>query len=128
MALIKKSDDKTHLTIDYRIPNVTSRGSALRWMAECSQNKSIQVKRIDVDDFRSYHDGSVSTQFEHIKDIDKFVDNYKTSQIVSVSVLGDYRNSPFVLSVSLDTGIIGLSCRKSNLVDYDSLATLLGLI
>ena len=128
MALVKSISNSTHVMRDYKIAHTWTRENALLWIALVSKKPEIRVKRIEVDDFLSFDDGSISKQIHQIAEIDKFVNLYKDSSIESVSIVGEYIEKPFVLSVGLDSGIIGLSCRKSKMVDYQSLEQLLELV
>ncbi len=59
----------------------------------------------------------------------KTPDNFKGDpKKTSASLTGEYKNMPFSMGISLDNGIITLSCRKSLMVDYEELEQILGLI
>jgi len=128
MAFVKSNENATHITFDYRICSVYSRESALQWLAKISHETFFKLKRIDVDDFESYHDGTVSNTLSKIADDDEFVTDFVESEIKSASIIGEFKGNPFVLSVSLDSSLIGLSCRKSKIIDYKELERLLNLV
>lgn len=128
MTLLKCKENNTHILCDYKLKDIRTRENALYWVACMSKKPDILVKRIEVDDFLSFHDGSISKSIPEISDINSFVNQYKESSVESVSILGTYKKKPFVLSIGLDSGMIGLSCRKSKMVDYQSLEQLLELI
>lgn len=128
MALIKNASNTTHIMRDYKVPHIETRAEALLWIAKVSKNQNICVKHIDLDDFKSFHDGTSSDQILQITEVNMFVDTYKNSPIKCVSIVGEYLSKPFVLSISLDSGVIGLSCRKSKMVDYQSFEQLLKLV
>ena len=128
MALFRKSENERYLDIDYKIDAVFSRRTALQWLVLTAVNKAISVERIDVDDFKSFHDGTISTQYTCIANPVEFVDAYECSSIVSVSIIGFFSGYRFVLSVSLDSGIIGLSFEKNTGFDYFNLERVLGLV
>lgn len=128
MALVKSISNSTHIMRDYKISHTRTRESALLWIALVLKNQELRIKRLEIDDFKSFHDGTSSIQFHQITEIDKFGNLHKDSSIECVSVIGEYMDKPFVLCVSLDSGVIGLSCRKSKMVDYQSLEQLLGLM
>lgn len=128
MTLLKCEENNTHILRDYKLKDIRTRENALYWVACMSKNPDILIKRIEVDDFLSFTDGSISKSIPEISDINSFVNQYKESSVESVSILGTYKKKPFVLSIGLDSGMIGLSYRKSKMVDYQSLEQLLELI
>ncbi len=128
MALIKHEEDLTHVMRDYEISHTKSRENTLIWIALISKNPEIHVEQMILDDFESYHDGSISTTLEKIDAVDAFIHAHKSSAIKAVSMVGTYRERPFNLSVNLNSGSIGLCCRKSKPVDYESLERILGLV
>lgn len=128
MALIKNTSDNTHIMRDYEVSLTKSRKGALEWIALISQNKEISVKRIELRDFVSFDDGTTSKTLSKIEDTNVFVESYKDSAIESASIVGKYGDSSFNLSVNLDSGYIGLCFRKKDLLNYESLERLLGLV
>lgn len=128
MALIKNTSDNTHIMRDYEVSHAKTRKSALEWVALISQKKEICVKRIELRDFVSFDDGTVSDTLSKIENVNAFVDSYKDSAIESASIVGKYGDSSFNLSVNLDSGYIGLCFRKKDQLDFESLERLLGLV
>lgn len=128
MTLLKCEENNTHILRDYKLKDIRTRENALYCVACMSKNPDILIKRIEVDDFLSFTDGSISKSILEISDINSFVNQYKESSVESVSILGTYKKKPFVLSIGLDSVMIGLSYRKRKMVDYQSLEQLLELI
>ena len=128
MALIKNTSDNTHIMRDYEVSHAKTRKSALEWVALISQKKEICVKRIELRDFVSFDDGTVSDTLSKIENVNAFVDSYKDSAIESASIVGKYGDSSFNLSVNLDSVYIGLCFRKKDQLDFESLERLLGLV
>ena len=128
MALIRESSDTIHVMRDYELPITKSRKGALEWIAMTSQKREIIVKRIELRDFVSYDDGTVSDTLNHIKNTDAFVEAYKNSAIESVSIVGKYGDSSFNLSVNLDSGYIGLCFRKKDSLNCEAFENLLKLV
>ena len=128
MALIKNTSDNTHIMRDYEVSHAKTRKSALEWVALISQKKEICVKRIELRDFVSFDDGTVSDTLSKIENVNAFVDSYKDSAIESASIVGKYGDSSNNLSVNLDSGYIGLCFRKKDQLDFESLERLLGLV
>ncbi len=128
MALIKDTSDNTHIMRDYEVSHAKTRKSTLEWVALVSQKKEICVKRIELRDFVSFDDGTVSDTLSKIEDANAFVESYKDSAIESASIVGKYGNSSFNLSVNLDSGYIGLCFRRKDQLDCESLERLLELV
>ena len=128
MALIKDTSDNTHIMRDYEVSHAKTRKSALEWVALISQKKEICVKRIELRDFVSFDDGTVSDTLSKIEDANAFVESYKDSAIETASIVGKYGDSSFNLSVNLDSGYIGLCFRRKDQLDCESLERLLGLV
>ena len=128
MALIDDTSDSTYIMRDYEVSHVKTRKSALEWVALVSQNKEICVICIELEDYVSFDDGTVSDTLSKIEDINAFVESYKDSAIESASIVGKYGDSSFDLSVKLDSGYISLCFRRKDQLDYESLERLLGLV
>lgn len=128
MTLLKCEENNTHILRDYKLKDIRTRENALYWVACMSKKPDILIKRIEVDDFLSFTDGSISKSIPEISDINSFVNQGKESSVERVSILGTYKKKPFVLSIGLDSVMIGLSYRKRKMVDYQSLEQLLELI
>lgn len=128
MALIKDRSDNTHIMRNYEVLRAKSRKGALELVAWISQNKEINVKRIELKDFESFDDGSVSDTLSKIDDTNNFVKSYMNSPIKSAAIVGKYGGSSFDLSVNLNSGYIGLCFRRKDHLDYESLERLLGLV
>lgn len=127
MALIKDISDNTHLIRDYDVAIVKSRKRALEWIALISKKEKISIKRIELKDFESFDDGTVSDTLSKIEDTNKFIESYANSTIEVVSLVGSYDNSSFNLSVNLDSGYISICSRKKEQLNYESLEKILDL-
>ena len=64
-----------------------------------SKKPDILIKRIEVDDFLSFTDGSISKSIPEISDINSFVNQYKESSVERVSVLGTIRRNHLYLAL-----------------------------
>lgn len=128
MALIKDTSDSTHIVRDYEVSYVKTRRDALEWITLVSQNKEIFIKRIELRDYVSFDDGTVSDVLSKVEDINDFVESYKDSAIKNASIVGKYGDSLFNLSVNLDSGYIRLCFRRKDKLDYESFERLLGLV
>lgn len=125
---IKTIDRPRHIIFMYKLKDVNDRISSLDWFAEVISKELFDDFRINLEDFESFHDGTESTCLTNINDKQIFVSTYANSAIVNASITGNFVKRPFSIGICLNDGIITLSCRKSNMVDYSLLETLLLLI
>ena len=125
---IEEIDQAKHLILIYKISEITDRTSALRWFAHAINKKLINDFCIDLEDFRSFHDGSESICLTQLPQTDLFIEKYIKSNIVSASITGTFENKNVSIGISLEDGLVSLSCQKCDLANYRKLEQLLGLV
>ena len=67
---------KQELSVMYRIPEAKTDEQAMRWALSASECLPLKDKVIKLEDGLSYHDGTVSTVFSDLPDIDEIVEKY----------------------------------------------------
>lgn len=109
MALVRDISDNIHIVRDYSVPHTTFREDALRWIAQAAQRQEVKVSRIEIEDFE-LSKNTLAESLSQIGSEDAFVAQHKSSSAVCVSIAGEYDSRPFLLSISLESGVVGLIC------------------
>ena len=84
---------KKELSVMYRIPESETDEQAMRWALSASECLPLKDKVIKLEDGLSYHDGTVSTEFTDLPDIDEIVGKYLRSPIYNVFIHGYYNGT-----------------------------------
>ena len=109
MPLIRDLSDSIHIIRDYSVPHTTIREDALRWIARAAQCQEIKVNHIEIENSNPARNTQVGS-LDQIGGEESFVAQYQVSSSVCVSIAGEYGSRPFLLSVSLESGDVGLIC------------------
>lgn len=83
----------------YRVPEAETDEQTMRWALSVSECMPLKHKVIKLEDGQSYHDGTVSTVFSDLPDIDEIVKKYLHSQIYNVFIQGYYNETLVFIQV-----------------------------
>lgn len=120
MPLIRDLSDSIHIIRDYSVPHTTIREDALRWIARAAQCQEIRVDHIEIEDSNPARNAQVGS-LDPIGGEESFVAQYQASSAICVSIAGEYGSRSFLLSVSLESGDVGLICWGNSSSDAKAL-------
>lgn len=126
MPLIRDLSDSIHIIRDYSVPHTTIREDALRWIARAAQCQEIRVDHIEIEDSNPARNAQVGS-LDPIGGEESFVAQYQASSAICVSIAGEYGSRPFLLSVSLESGDVGLICWGNSSSDAKALEHIFAL-
>lgn len=126
MPLIRDLSDSIHIIRDYSVPHTTIREDALRWIARAAQCQEIRVDHIEIEDSNPARNTQVGS-LDQIGGEKPFVAQHQVSSTACVSIVGEYNSRPFLLSVSLESGDVGLICWGNSLSDAKALEQIFAL-
>lgn len=118
--LIKEKSNKTNITRYYRIQEVDSNLTALKWINSIKNLQCLDVNYIYYSDLMNRSDeGSQNIQFDSDVNIDTMKQELQKRDIDLIILNCRFYNKPFVIGVDLRSSLIYLTIRKSNQVNID---------
>lgn len=123
-------DSYTHRMRNYRIyslPEISSIETASEWLIEKSLIDGIGIRYFEINDGKSFHDGTVSTPASDPVQFRELVEAHKNDELLSMCLFGKYMDVRFGLIVDLETYHIQLSYGGEKILDYKKMEELLGL-
>ena len=118
--LIKEKSNKTSITRYYRIQEVDSNLTALKWINSIKNLQCLDVNYIYYTDLLNRSDeGSQNIQFDSDVNIDTMKQELQKRDIDLIILNGRFYNKPFVIGVDLRSSLIYLTIRKSNQVNIE---------
>lgn len=128
MKIKEERHHKSRIRFTYSLNSISSREDAMRWVIDTSNQLPFAKKRIDVDDGKNYHDGTISFSCKTIENADSFIDEYLNTEVYSIMVSGDYKGAHITIYIHLDLLRIYIGAEENEVPYIEEIENLLGLV
>lgn len=117
----------TDIIHKYSLDQLANRTDSLSWIGTVSLLSEITVKRIVAEDYKSFHDGTVSNEIS-IHSVSSFVASFENSPYKGIDIDALLDLVPFSLGINLDTCEVVLAYQSKHQLNLEKLELLLDLV